>query len=132
MLVLRAPDPDTAKWQSSLLGERERLHRSRTEGDHGDSIAEQLRSEAAVLPSEIARLPDLQGYLRVPGDYPVGKIALTPPPRPVERVKPFIAAPWLKRVTPAPARAPAPVSSQSPAQATTENGPVIESDPLNF
>ncbi|UVU12932.1 type IV secretion system DNA-binding domain-containing protein (plasmid) [Acinetobacter baumannii] len=27
-----------------------------------------------VLPSEIMKLPDLTGYLRVPGDYPVTKI----------------------------------------------------------
>jgi type IV secretory pathway TraG/TraD family ATPase VirD4 len=42
------------------------------------SRGEQRKQEHLVLPSEIASLPDLTGYLAFSGDYPITKFKLTP------------------------------------------------------
>ncbi len=39
--------------------------------------------ERAVMPSEIHKLPDLTGYLKLAGDYPIAKVKLTPKDYPI-------------------------------------------------
>ena len=64
----------TARFASSLIGEREVLREQKTEGRSGGPIfandhrsvstSLQYVTESAVLPSEIEQLPDLHGYLK--------------------------------------------------------------------
>lgn len=82
VLGIAKSDPDTADVFSRALGEREvlRTEESRSQGSQGTSRnvnARQVR-ERVVLPSEIANLPNLQGYLALAGDAPITAIELTP------------------------------------------------------
>ncbi|ELY7254472.1 type IV secretion system DNA-binding domain-containing protein [Acinetobacter baumannii] len=76
----RVNENETAKRMSEILGQMEvaEKNKSRSMGVNdsrdGDSFITQRRERFIVLPSEIMKLPDLTGYLRVPGDYPVTKI----------------------------------------------------------
>ncbi|MGM7375642.1 type IV secretion system DNA-binding domain-containing protein, partial [Acinetobacter baumannii] len=73
----RVNENETAKRMSEILGQMEvaekNMSRSMGVNDSrdGDSFITQRRERFIVLPSEIMKLPDLTGYLRVPGDYPV-------------------------------------------------------------
>jgi hypothetical protein len=73
-------DPRTCEDMSQSLGEHEveRESFTRTTGEKGDSTSRQLQRarERVVLPSEIASLPDLTGYLAFAGDHPVAKVKL--------------------------------------------------------
>ena len=73
-------DPRTCEDMSQSLGEHEveRETFSRTTGLRGDSTSSQLQrtQERVVLPSEIASLPDLTGYLAFAGDHPIARIRL--------------------------------------------------------
>ncbi len=86
-LLLRLPDPETAKWASGAIGERHIVREVRGES-HGDrtpgsqSTSWQHQIEAAVLPSQIQALPKLEGYLRVADSPEVRRIRLTPVSRP--------------------------------------------------
>ena len=73
-LILRCSGSEgggTSRFASRLIGEREivRVHqsRSRSAKDWRSSVtsSEHHVTEAAVLPSEIEQLPDLQGYLKL-------------------------------------------------------------------
>ncbi|WP_165967886.1 type IV secretion system DNA-binding domain-containing protein [Sapientia aquatica] len=79
-------DPDTAKVISDGLGqsEIERIQTTHNQNKNGASTSthRERRIEAAVLPSELMSLPPLQGYLKLAGDYPIGKIRLVPKDRP--------------------------------------------------
>jgi hypothetical protein len=61
----------TSEFASKLIGQREVLHitRSRTRRPgawfSSTTNSEQVRIEPAVMSSEIERLPDLQGYLKI-------------------------------------------------------------------
>ncbi len=71
-IFLRTDEANSAKWISQTIGEVEieRLRESRTEGhfphNHRNSRNYQLdrQTEPLVMPSEIAGLPDLHGYLK--------------------------------------------------------------------
>ena len=71
-------DPKTCEDMSLALGEHEveRDSFSRSHGLRGDSTSSQIQRtrERVVLPSEIASLPDLTGYVAFAGDHPVGKV----------------------------------------------------------
>jgi len=73
-------DPRTCDDLSQSLGEHEveRETFSRTTGLRGDTTSSQLQRarERVVLPSEIASLPDLSGYLAFAGDHPIAKVKL--------------------------------------------------------
>ncbi len=73
-------DPKTCDDMSQSLGEHEveREVFSRTRSAKGDSTSSQLQRtrERVVLPSEIASLPDLTGYLAFAGNYPIAKVKL--------------------------------------------------------
>ena len=74
-LILSCADPQTAETMAKIIGRQEYLHtaenqsRSRHTGRNGssrtDSFNEQLREAYAVMPDEIANLPDLRGYLKI-------------------------------------------------------------------
>ena len=74
-LILGCVDPQTAETMAKIIGKQEyrylaenhsRSHRSGNGGSsRTDSFNEQIRESYAVLPSEIANLPDLRGYLKI-------------------------------------------------------------------
>lgn len=72
-VFLRTSEACAADWVSKSIGEveSEHLREGRTSGEFGarrsQSDAFERRIEPAVLPSEITNLPDLEGYLRMPG-----------------------------------------------------------------
>ena len=73
-------DPRTCEDMSQALGEHEveRENLNRMSGWKGESTSRQVQRtrERVVLPSEIASLPDLTGYLAFAGEYPVAKVKL--------------------------------------------------------
>jgi len=73
-------DPKTCEDMSLALGEHEVERESfgRTTGRQGDSRSSHLQRsrERVVLPSEIASLPDLTGYLAFAGDHPITRVKL--------------------------------------------------------
>lgn len=40
----------------------------------GVSLNDQRREKPVVNPDKLMKLPDLEAYLKVPGDYPVAKV----------------------------------------------------------
>lgn len=93
LLVLNIPntDPMTAEEYSRGLGEREfiRDEKSRSHNWHrGNTVTYTKRHvrERAVMPSEIHKLPDLTGYLKLAGDYPIAKVKLIPKDYPVRNL----------------------------------------------
>jgi len=95
-LILRADDPDTSEWCSRLLGDRQILRRVQSEGSGAGGShsgeSEQIVIERAVLPSEIDRLPNRHGYLRLTGGYPIAKIEVQIPAERPEVCPPFVPA----------------------------------------
>jgi type IV secretory pathway TraG/TraD family ATPase VirD4 len=73
-LILRCSGSEhggTSEFASKLIGQREVIRTSRSRSRRplawfaSTTHSEQLRTEAAVMASEIERLPDLQGFLKV-------------------------------------------------------------------
>ena len=119
-LLLRLPDPETAKWASGAIGERHivREVKGESHGDHvpgSQSSSWQHHIEAAVLPSQIQSLPRLEGYLRVADSPEVRRIRLTPVTRPTV-AQAFVPRSWGTTPTPA-RRRPAAVSVSGPERA---------------
>jgi type IV secretory pathway TraG/TraD family ATPase VirD4 len=90
LLVLNIPntDPMTAEEYSKGLGEREFIRDEKSHAHNwarGNTVTHTKRHvrERAVMPSEIHKLPDLTGYLKLAGDYPIAKVKLTPKDYPV-------------------------------------------------
>ncbi len=109
-VVLAAPDRDTAQWSADSLGrsEVEEVSENVSYGANtirdGVSLTPRRELRALALPADIMRLPNLHGYLKFPGPYPVASIVL----RPVER--PVLAP----RFVPRQDREPAPGTGDSP------------------
>jgi hypothetical protein len=73
-LVLRSVDGETAEKLAREMGERERWKASSTsDGGQSSTATTSLQREQAVMPSEIQNLPDLQGYIKLAGDYPIAR-----------------------------------------------------------
>jgi type IV secretory pathway TraG/TraD family ATPase VirD4 len=72
-LVMRSVDGETAERLSKELGEREVWKESHSRGRERSTTQSQ-QIERLVLPAEIQNLPDLAGYLKLAGDYPVVKV----------------------------------------------------------
>ncbi len=93
-LLLRAPDPDTARWCSDSIGQRHVIRKvsseSQSSGGGGKSESDQHAIEAAVLPAELQNLPKLQGFLRLADAPAILRVRLEPVNRPVV-TEPFIA-----------------------------------------
>jgi hypothetical protein len=74
-LILNCADPQTAETMAKIIGKQEFHYtaenhsRSRRTGRSGnsrtDSFNEQLRESYAVMPDQLANLPDLKGYLKI-------------------------------------------------------------------
>lgn len=75
-------DPKTCEDMSLSLGEqeveRETVNATKQKGSTSTSRQQHLTRERIVMPSEIASLPDLQGYLAFAGAYDIARIELTP------------------------------------------------------
>ena len=89
-LILRCSASEgggTAQFASQLIGEREivreQVTRSRRPGDWRASRSESLQhvTERAVLPSEIERLADLEGYVKIASLPSWHRVQLPPPGR---------------------------------------------------
>ncbi len=111
-LLLRAPDPDTARWCSDSIGQRHVIRKvsseSQNSGGGGKSESEQHAIEAAVLPAELQNLPKLQGFLRLADAPAILRIRLKWVPRPAV-AEPFIS----RRIT----TARRPINSRNPSDA---------------
>jgi type IV secretory pathway TraG/TraD family ATPase VirD4 len=88
-LILRCSASErggTSEFASKLIGQREVLHttvsttRRSGEWSSATSKSEQLRIEPAVMASEIERLPDLTGFLKIASvpDWQVAKLTVKP------------------------------------------------------
>ena len=81
-VVFAAPDSDTAQWSAESLGraEVEEVSEAYSYGANtirdGVSLTPRRELRALALPSEIMRLPNLHGYLKLPGPLPVAEIKL--------------------------------------------------------
>lgn len=81
LVALRAPDRKTANMISDMLNEaeveefNESLSYGVTDNRDGVSINRNRHMQKVALPSEIQNLDDLEAYLRIPGNFPVAKIA---------------------------------------------------------
>jgi type IV secretory pathway TraG/TraD family ATPase VirD4 len=81
--ILRAGDAETAKSMEHELGEQEiernQLNESFSTNDHGtsqsESMSTQVVRQSTVLASEVMGLPDLNGFLKLPGDE-IARIAV--------------------------------------------------------
>ena len=81
-LVLRTTEGNAAEYLSKQLGDREMYedHTSYSAGGSGSySYSTNIVMERLVLPSEIQKLPDLEGYLNFAGDWPVLKVKVPLP-----------------------------------------------------
>ncbi|KVP96864.1 hypothetical protein WJ97_13385 [Burkholderia ubonensis] len=113
-LVLRCSDAETSEYVSKYIGETEisRMTRSESTSDTGggsDSRNEQIQTQRAVLPVELQRLANLQGFFKLAGDYAICNVKLNFPKKRDKRAKnyaerDFIAKPMLDLI---PAVAPA-------------------------
>jgi type IV secretory pathway TraG/TraD family ATPase VirD4 len=90
-LACSSSDPETAKMLSEALGTRMVEHEVKSRNGRGEvSITRAQRTEHAVLASELTNLPQLAGFLKVAGDFPVGRVQLTRREY-VQRLKAFVA-----------------------------------------
>ncbi len=85
-VVLAAPDRDTSEWSAESLGRVEveslsegvSYEAAGRAGAAGGGVTLSTRRDLRplVLPSEVARLRSLSGYLKFPGQWPVARIGL--------------------------------------------------------
>jgi type IV secretion system coupling TraD/TrwB family protein len=86
-LVLRSVDPDTAHYLESALGMAEVLQTATSysvgaeRSRDGMSIQERHERRSLALASEIASLPDFNGYVRLPGTADVFRVSFAPKTR---------------------------------------------------
>ena len=77
-LLYRLPEPEDAESASKMIGDVELMrtneNHSTGKGGKGHSTSSQVVKERAILSSELQNLPDLTGYLLLPGDYPTAKV----------------------------------------------------------
>ena len=87
-LLLRVTDGDAARVLAKLMGEAEIDEKEETlsyglnSQRDGVSVFARRNLRDIVLTSQILTLPDMTGYLTVPGDYPVARVAYKYEPTP--------------------------------------------------
>ncbi len=80
-LLLRVTDGAAAKLMSELMGQAEVDEKDETLSyglsaqRDGVSVLAKRNLRDIVLSSEILTLPDMHGYLSIPGDYPIGRVS---------------------------------------------------------
>ena len=79
-IFFRNTDPNTNDWISKVLGEAETTEQienlsygANTIRD-GVSLSQQNKTKPLVMPTEIANLKDLEALVKLPGDFPVGRL----------------------------------------------------------
>lgn len=81
-VILRAGDNDTAKYFENEIGQQDvdqtmvNYSVSDSTGDGSTSFNTQRKRQSAVMASEIMALPDLHGYMKIPGNEAVATFAL--------------------------------------------------------
>jgi hypothetical protein len=99
-LILRSVDPDTSRWLEQALGSAETLETATSKNVGRDAIAqgyafhERKDISPIVLASEIATLPDFEGFLRLPGTPEVFRVRYAP------RRRARIAEPFIPKTSP--------------------------------
>ena len=136
-VVLSTPDKATASWCSEALGNAEKteLQETLSYGAHdmrdGVSLAERNELRPIVLPTEIMSLPDLEGYLRLPQNFPVTRFSIKPD-KSEKIAKPFVETPE-REVKPPPRFAPPPPSrpksKPKPKKKAAPKPPAAEAPP---
>jgi type IV secretory pathway TraG/TraD family ATPase VirD4 len=127
-LILRCSGSErggTSEFASKLIGQREVVHKTRSKtrkpADWISSIttSEQLKIEPAVLASEIERLPDLAGYLKLASipDWVAVKLTRTSEPEPAPPQRPARVATPSAPEPPTPVPSPATVAPEPPPPA---------------
>ena len=96
-VCMRQNDPETAKWIAQSFGQVEVMESNQglsygaNDMRDGVSLSAQRKMRDLLLPSEIANLDDLEGYIRLPGQVPAGHFKMKRPP--IKAVSPaFIPA----------------------------------------
>lgn len=136
-VLLRVTDGEAAKLMADAMGEAEVDEKEETlsyglaANRDGVSVFSKRNLRDIVLSSEILTLPDMTGYLVIPGDYPVGKIHFQYVPTPK------IAKGFEERVgfgvsfsgngPAAGASAAAPAATPTPAPAPASAGAIVTS-----
>lgn len=107
-IILKCTDSATAQWASEMIGQQEVLEHFKTkmespsgsqEMSRYEPVSPQLRTQAAVMASEISQLPlskeSFSGYLSVSG-WPVARLAW--PIRPIAQDAPLVLeADWVRQ-----------------------------------
>ena len=81
-IFFRNTDPNTTSWISKVLGEAEiKEHmESLSYGANtirdGVSLSQQTKTKPLVLATEIACLPDLEAYIKLPATVPTGRVKM--------------------------------------------------------
>ena len=120
-VVLAAPDRDTAQWSADSLGrsEVEEVTEGVSYGANtirdGVSLTPRRELRSLALPSEIMRLANLAGYLKLPGPLPVAEIKLK------YKRRPSVAARFVPRET-APGPGGPGAAGAGPAETDTPSG----------
>jgi len=133
-LVLRCSASErggTSEFASKLIGQREVVHKTRSKTRNSrdwmasTTTSEQLKIEPAVMASEIERLPDLTGYLKLASIPDWLAVKLTPISQPA---KPRPRRP-VSVVTPSTTPTPPPFPASSPAPAAAAEVPNLRRKP---
>jgi type IV secretory pathway TraG/TraD family ATPase VirD4 len=84
-LILRCSASErggTSEFASKLIGQREMLHTTQSKTRRGDeestTNSQQIRIEPAVMASEVERLPDLSGFLKIASRPDWQRVSLVP------------------------------------------------------
>ncbi|WP_434717140.1 type IV secretion system DNA-binding domain-containing protein [Paraburkholderia sp. A2RO-4L] len=109
-LVLRCSDAETSEYVSKYIGDAEvsRMTRNESTSDTGggsDGRSEQIQTQRAVMPVQLQRLKNLQGFFKLAGDYPICEVKLKFPAKRDMRAqtyaeRDFIAKPMLELLSP--------------------------------
>ena len=116
-LLLRVTDGDAAKALANAIGQadldekEESLNLGIDERRDGMSVFARRNLRDLVLSSEILHLPDMQGYLVTPSDYPVARVKYEYVPHP-QTVTPFVPRQTYDLWLPASAAADGPAASE--------------------
>jgi len=79
-LFFRCTEPSTQQWISKVLGDKEEIEPQEniSYGAHsmrdGVSLSHHTRQRPLAMPAELSQLRDLEGYVKLPGNYPCTKI----------------------------------------------------------
>jgi type IV conjugative transfer system coupling protein TraD len=131
-LVLRCTDPETAEYMSQYLGDAQvkKASEGKSSSDSGASHSwnEQSANQRVVMASEVQQLPNLKGFLKLAGHYPVCEVKLSFPQQYDAATPPFILRDFEKKpmlqLQTATAPPPAAPDMAAPTAPTTGDAPV--------